>query len=223
MGHSQNKKRRATIPSTLAAGPPVIISPTRRALAARNRCQDCCDACKRLHRKCDNGAPCGTCIQKKRECTRGRSPSPSSSDPNSDIIFESSNAPSPSSEGYSNSLPNTPSSTTLTIDDSYSSPMTKISELFGDGTFRVAMDDAHLFIYNKDERVFRALVDDNNQLLDHMDIGSQRDLAQICQRVTSEELINPVYYNQFPIRGAGHADPYNFSITHHRHHQQHLF
>jgi len=66
--------------------------PTRRALAAQNRCQGCCDACKRLHGKCDNGAPCGTCIQKKRKCTRGRSPSPSSSDRNYDHSYSTQNA-----------------------------------------------------------------------------------------------------------------------------------
>ncbi|KLO08225.1 kinase-like protein [Schizopora paradoxa] len=41
-----------------------------RAIAARSRVLNYCVACKRYHRKCDNGTPCKTCIQKKRTCVR---------------------------------------------------------------------------------------------------------------------------------------------------------
>ncbi|KLO16227.1 hypothetical protein SCHPADRAFT_227178 [Schizopora paradoxa] len=160
-----------------------------RALAARARCLNCCVTCKRYHRKCDNGSPCGTCIQKKRKCVR-ETPSPkepacveerqvspmdsdysrsnASSPPNSSDPGSPVNTSSPGS-WYADSPPSTPSEVNMTLEDYHDPGATWVSELASRGWFRIT---EWFPIVTNGEQVVQVYLDLNQKIVGHAVIGS---------------------------------------------------
>jgi len=81
--------------------------------------------------------------------------------------------------------------------------------MFGPGTYAVPINDVYLIIYIRDELVFKALLDNSYRVIEEVVIGSQRELAECCSRVTLAELADPKYSSQATMRGVAYAASYD--------------